>query len=480
MKLLVANRGEIAVRVIRTARSLGIPSVAVYSEADRGALHTRLADEAVEIGPAPSAESYLRADRILEAAARTGADAVHPGYGFLAERADFAQAVLDAGLVWVGPSPAAMAAMGDKAEARRTARAAGVAVTPGVEAIEPAAVLALGLPVVVKAVAGGGGRGMRVVRAESELAGALESAAAEALAAFGDGRLYAERFVDPARHVEVQVLGDGRGGALALGVRECSVQRRGQKLLEETPVPGASPALIAALEADACALARAVAYAGAGTVEFLLSPDGQHSFLEMNTRIQVEAGITELVTGVDLVAEQLRIAMGGALPTRPEARGHAIEVRICAEDPARGFAPSAGRIHRLRAPGGPGVRFDAGVAEGDPISEHYDSLVAKLLVHGETRAAAIGRLGTALRELEVAGVPTTAGVLDAVLADPEFLAGGVGTRWLEGWAARRLPSPALIAAAAAAATAEAASPPTAAARPNAPTASPWATLGRWP
>ena len=480
VKLLVANRGEIAVRVIRTARTLGIPTVAVFSEADRGALHTRLADEAVEIGPGPSAQSYLDGARLLAAAARTGATAVHPGYGFLSERAEFAAAVLAAGLLWVGPSPASMAAMADKAAARRTAGALGLPLTAGVEAIEPGNVLALGLPVVIKAIAGGGGRGMRVVRHERELAEALEGAASEALAAFGDGRLYAERFVEPARHVEVQSLGDGRGGALALGVRECSVQRRGQKLLEETPVPGMSEALAAALEADACTLVRGVAYLGAGTVEFLLSPDGRHSFLEMNTRIQVEAGITELVTGLDLVAEQLRLALGGELPERPAIRGHAMEVRICAEDPRLGFAPSSGRVTRLRAPAGPGIRFDAGVAEGDAIPELYDSLLAKVMAFGPSRESAIGRMRGALDELEVAGVATTAGVLRAVLVDPAFLAGGVGTRWLEPWASARSPSPALLAAAAAAFTVERGAPPARAGREAPTVSSPWATLGRWP
>ena len=480
MKLLVANRGEIAVRVLRAARELGIPSVAVYSEDDRESLHVRMADEAEALGPAPGSTSYLHGERILAAARRTSATAVHPGYGFLSERPDFAAVVQAAGLLWVGPSPAAMAALGDKAAARRTAQRLGLAVTPGLEVAEAESVLALGLPVVIKAVAGGGGRGMRIVRHESELADSIRSAGREATAAFGDGRLYAERLIEPARHVEVQVLGDGRGGALALGVRECSVQRRGQKLLEETPVPGLPTEVAAALEHDACTLVREVAYGGAGTVEFLLGPDNRFSFLEVNTRIQVEHGITELVTGLDLVAEQLRLAAGGELPLRPEARGHAIEARICAEDPRRGFAPAPGRILRLRAPAGPGVRFDAGVAEGDTLPEAYDSLIGKVMALAPSREAAIGRLGRALDELEVAGVPTTAGMLRALLDEPAFLNGAVHTRWLEPWCAARPTSEATIVAAAAAyaAAAVAAGPPDRAATPT-PT-SPWTTLGRWP
>ncbi|GDX83341.1 hypothetical protein LBMAG42_51520 [Deltaproteobacteria bacterium] len=479
MKLLVANRGEIAVRVLRAARELGAPTVAVYSDADRDALHVRLADEAVHLGPTPPAESYLNAGRLLAAAAATGATHLHPGYGFLSENADFARAVLAAGLCWVGPSPAAIATMGDKAAARRAMAAVGVPVVPGTESPDVATLTAMGFPLVVKAVAGGGGRGMRVVREASGLEEALAGAAREALAAFGDGRLYAESLIEPARHIEVQVLGDQSGQVIALGARECSVQRRSQKLLEESPAPGLDTAALAAMEAAAVRGARSVGYVGAGTVEFLLAPTGAFYFLEMNTRIQVEHGVTELVTGIDLVAAQLRIAEGARVPEPPIARGHAIEARICAEDVAGGFLPSPGQLLRFRLPAGPGVRVDSGFEEGDPVPDAYDSLLCKVLVHAEDRNAAIARLSRALSELDIAGVPTTAPLLARVLASGEFAAGTIHTRWLEPFAAGLQPNPDAVEAIAAGwafANAGGAGTPSCAAMA---TATPWQSLGSW-
>ncbi len=480
MKLLVANRGEIAVRVIRAARELGAQTVAVYSEVDRDALHVRMADESVAVGGTPPAESYLNVSRLLAAAASTGATHVHPGYGFLSENAVFARAVLDAGLIWVGPSPAAIAAMGDKAAARRAMAAVGVPVVPGTEQPDVATLLALGFPLVVKAVAGGGGRGMRVVRAAADVAEALAGAEREALAAFGDGRLYAEALIEPAKHIEVQVLGDHFGRVIALGARECSVQRRSQKLLEESPAPGLDPATLAAMEAAAVRGATAVGYVGAGTVEFLLAPSGAFYFLEMNTRIQVEHGVTELVTGIDLVQAQLRLADGAAVPEPPQPRGHAIEARICAEDVPGGFLPSPGRLVRFRPPTGPGVRIDAGFAEGDVVPEAYDSLLAKVVVLAADRPSAIARLSRALSELDIAGVPTTAGLLRQVLATDEFRSATVHTRWLEPFAASLCPDTNTIEAIAAAwaflSSALTSAAPSAGASPA---TTPWNTLGSW-
>jgi acetyl-CoA carboxylase, biotin carboxylase subunit len=437
--VLIANRGEIALRIVRACHEEGLEAVAVYSAADRTAPYVRAADRAVGIGPAPASESYLVIDRLLEACAQTGADAVHPGYGFLAERAVFADAVQRAGLVWIGPPPAAIRAMGDKTEARRRMQAAGVPVVPGASApvSDPDAALALarrlGFPVMVKAAAGGGGKGMRVVRAEPDLAGALAAAASEAGKAFGDPAVYLEKFIVAPRHVEIQVLGD-RDRTVHLGERECSVQRRHQKLVEEAPSVAVSPALRAAMGAAAVAAAEAVGYRGAGTCEFLLTADGAFHFLEMNTRIQVEHPVTELVYGIDLVREQLRIARG--LPMRVpagrlEPRGWAIECRITSEDPANGFLPSTGRVEYVRVPTGPGVRWDAGVEVGDEVTLYYDSLLAKLIVWAPDRAQAIGRMSRALDELVLVGVATNQSFHRRLLADPAFQAGEIDIQFLD-------------------------------------------------
>ncbi len=438
-KVLVANRGEIAVRIIRACHELGIEAVAVFSEADRVAPHVLEADEAYPVGPAPSAESYLRMDRLLSAARAAGCDAIHPGYGFLSERAPFARAVEEAGLVFVGPSAAAIAAMGDKTEARRRMRAAGVPVVPGTtEALPDAGAAArvaseIGYPVLLKAAAGGGGKGMRVVAAEAELRGAFEAAAREAQQAFGDGSIYVERYLRGPRHIEVQVLADGLGNTVALGERECSIQRRHQKLIEESPSAVITPELRAAMGDAAVAAAAAVAYRNAGTIEFLFH-DGDFYFLEMNTRIQVEHPVTELVTGLDLVQWQLRIAGGEPFPLRQEdirLGGHALECRITSEDPANRFLPSAGRIERLALPGGPGVRWDGGIEEGYEVSLFYDPLLGKLIVHAATREAAIERMGRALAELRIVGVETSALFHRRVMEEPDFRAGAIDITYLE-------------------------------------------------
>ena len=437
--LLIANRGEIAVRIIRAARELGVRTVAVYSEPDRLAPHVLEADEAYLLGPAPSAESYLRVDRLLDVARASGAEAIHPGYGFLAERAHFAKAVADAGLVFVGPTAATISAMGDKTEARRRMQAAGVPIVPGL--VDPvddpeAALLAaakIGFPVLLKAAAGGGGKGMRVIATPDELPRAFEAARREALAAFGDGSVYLERYLGRPRHVEIQVLGDTHGRVLHLGERECSIQRRHQKLVEEAPSPVLSPGERAAMGQAAVRAAEAVDYVGAGTVEFLYQ-DGDFFFLEMNTRLQVEHPVTELVTGIDIVAWQLRIASGEALPmTQEDVRisGHAIECRITSEDPYRGFLPSTGMITGLQVPAGPGVRWDGGIQEGFEVSLHYDPLLAKLIVHAPTREAAIGRMARALDELVVAGLDTSAPFHRKVMDEPDFRAGTLSIRYLE-------------------------------------------------
>ena len=436
-RVLIANRGEIALRIVRACHEEGLEAVAVHSAADRSAPHVRAADHVVAIGPAPASESYLAIDRLLAAAARAGADAVHPGYGFLAERAVFAEAVEGAGLIWIGPPPAAIRAMGDKTEARRRMEAAGVPIVPGATAPVDAAALALareiGFPVMVKAVAGGGGKGMRVVRTEAELPGALASAASEAQKAFGDPAVYLEKLVVAPRHVEIQVLADAER-TVHLGERECSIQRRHQKLVEEAPSVALTPALREAMGAAAVAAARAVAYRSAGTCEFLLAPDGSFYFLEMNTRIQVEHPVTELVYGVDLVREQLRIARG--LPMRvPAGRqapsGWALECRITSEDPGNGFLPSTGKIEYLRAPGGPGVRWDAGVETGDEVTLYYDSLLAKLIVWAPNREQAIGRMARALDELVLVGVSTNQGFHRRLLADAAFRAGEIDIEFLD-------------------------------------------------
>ena len=438
-KVLIANRGEIALRVIRACRELGARTVAVYSEPDRLAPHVLEADEAYPIGPAPAAESYLRADVLVETALRAGCDAVHPGYGFLSERAHFAEAVERAGLAFVGPPAAAIAAMGDKTEARRRMQAAGVPIVPGTAEplADPAdaarAAEEIGYPVLLKAAAGGGGKGMRVVRSPDELPRAFEGASHEARAAFGDGSLYLEKFLDGPRHIEIQVLADAHGNVLHLGERECSIQRRHQKLIEEAPSPALTPELRRQMGEAAVAAASAVGYRNAGTIEFLFH-QGRFYFLEMNTRIQVEHPVTELVTGIDLVQWQLRIAAGEPLPFRQDdirLSGHAIECRITSEDPFAGFLPSTGRIEWLSVPAGPGVRWDAGIVQGSEISLHYDPLLAKLIVHAPDRPAAIARMRRALAELRIAGVETSTPFHRRVMDEPEFRAGATDIRYLE-------------------------------------------------
>jgi acetyl-CoA carboxylase, biotin carboxylase subunit len=437
-KILVANRGEIAVRVMRACRELGIPSVAVYSEADRKALHVRVADEACAIGPAPSRESYLRIDRVLEAAAKTGATAIHPGYGFLAENAAFARACEDAGVAFIGPASGSIEQMGEKTSARRLAVEAGVPVVPGtLEPVTGAAIAReaerIGFPLMLKAAAGGGGKGLRLVSGPGELAAAVERAQGEALSAFGDDRVYLERVIVKARHIEVQVLGDHHGNAVHLFERECSIQRRHQKVVEESPSPLLTPELRARMGALAVALVKRIGYRNAGTLEFLVGEDLEPCFLEMNTRIQVEHPVTEMVTGRDLVQLQIRIAQGEPLPFAQEdleQRGHAIECRIYAEDPDRGFLPSPGRLLAVRAPGGPGLREDSGVYEGFEVPVHYDSLLSKLIAHGATRAEAIERMRRALSEYKILGVRTTLPFLARVMRHPAFVAGDFDTSFV--------------------------------------------------
>jgi len=438
-KVLIANRGEIAVRVIRGCHELGIETVAVYSEVDRQAGHVRAAMEARCIGPAPSAESYLRADRILEVARETGADAIHPGYGFLSENADFARAVTAAGLIWVGPPPSAIDAMGSKTESRSRMQAAGVPVVPGTtealrseeEAVQVAS--EIGFPVMLKAAAGGGGKGMRRVDDPAELLGALRAARSEAASSFGDDAVYIEKFVVNPRHVEVQVLADQHGTVLHLFERDCSIQRRNQKVIEESPCPVLSPETRAAMTEVACRAAAAVAYEGAGTVEFLYGADGSFYFLEMNTRLQVEHPITEMVTGVDLVQAQLRIAGGEPLwfgQDDLQVTGHAIECRVYAEDPAANWAPSPGRITGYREPGGPWVRVDSAIYPGAEVPVYYDPMVAKLVVWGRDRADAIRQTDRALREFRVRGIRTSIAFFRALMRDPDWLAARVDTGFL--------------------------------------------------
>ncbi len=438
-RVLVANRGEIALRIIRACHEEGLEAVAVYSAADRLSPHVRAADQAIEIGPAAPAESYLRIDRLLEAARASGAQAVHPGYGFLAERAAFAEAVEQAGLVFIGPPSTAIRAMGDKTEARRRMRAAGVPVVPGADApvTDLGAALALagemGYPVMVKAAAGGGGKGMRVVRAAEELEGALATAASEALKAFGDAGVYIEKFIERPRHVEIQVLADATR-TVHLGERECSVQRRHQKVLEEAPSVAVDAVLRERMGAAAVAAAAAVGYRSAGTCEFLLSGDGSFYFLEMNTRIQVEHPVTELVYGIDLVREQLRIARGLPMqvPEGPLApNGWAVECRITSEDPANGFMPSTGRLEYLRVPAGPGVRWDSGFEVGNDVTLHYDSMVAKLIVWGRDRREALRRMARALDELVIVGIASNQGFQRRLVSDPAFMAGEIDIQFLD-------------------------------------------------
>ena len=441
-KLLIANRGEIAVRVIRAARDLGIRTVAVHSDADAEALHVMIADEAVNIGPPAAKKSYLNVEAILKAAADTGCDAVHPGYGFLAENAAFSDAVTAAGMVFVGPSGDAIRLMGDKVAARSAAAAAGVPVVPGstgrVAGIEEARhiLTETGFPVMIKAAAGGGGRGIRIAGNLAEFEAAFPQAGAEALAAFGDGGLYMEKVIGQARHIEVQVLGDGTD-AVHCYERECSLQRRRQKVWEEAPSMVLSDRVREELCASAVRLAREVGYSGAGTVEYLYDDAADRFyFIEMNTRIQVEHPVTEMITGIDLVAEMLRIAGGEKLRLTQSdiaVRGHAIEVRLNAEDPVNNFAPFPGTVTGLRLPGGPGVRFDSMLYAGYQVPPFYDSLLAKLIVHAEDREGAIARLTRALGELQIDGLKTTKPLFLALADDPGVRAGAVHTRWLEGW-----------------------------------------------
>jgi len=439
--LLIANRGEIACRVARTARRLGIRTIAVFSDADRDALHVQSCDEAVHIGPASARQSYLDMAAIVEAARRTGAQAVHPGYGFLSENADFAQACLDAGLVFVGPSPAAIRAMGSKSAGKAIMAAAGVPLVPGYHGEDQSLDVlqreadAIGYPVLVKASAGGGGRGMRIVQKPEELKAAVDAAKRESKGAFGDDRLLLEKYLARPRHVEVQVFGDDHGNAIHLFERDCSIQRRHQKVVEEAPAPGLAHETRRAMGAAAVAAARAIDYSGAGTVEFLLDASGAFYFIEMNTRLQVEHPVTEFVVGHDLVEWQLRVAAGDPLPVVQEQvdlNGHAIEVRLYAEDPARNFMPQTGTLRHLRFPAeGPHVRVDSGVAEGDTISVNYDPMIAKLIVWDRDRPAAVRRLRQALGDFQVAGLTTNAPFLAAVAAHPAFAAGDVETHFIE-------------------------------------------------
>ena len=437
-KLLVANRGEIARRVFRTCRDLGIGTVAVYSDADADSPHRREADRAVRLPGSAPGDTYLRADLIVDAARAAGADAVHPGYGFLSENAEFAQAVLDAGLVWIGPPPAAIAAMGSKVEAKRLMADAGVPVLPE---LDPATVTAEDLPVLIKASAGGGGRGMRIVRTLAELPGALERARNEAASAFGDPTVFCEPYVEAGRHLEVQILADTAGTVWSLGERECSLQRRHQKVVEETPSPMVDDALRAELSAAAVAAAKAIDYVGAGTVEFVASSDGSFWFLETNTRLQVEHPVTECVTGLDLVAWQLRIAAGERLPAAPpEPRGAAIEARLYAEDPAGGWRPTGGTVRRFAVPGvaaefdvpaRPGIRLDSGVLDGTPVGTAYDPMLAKVIAWAPTRAEAAARLAAALAGARVHGPVTNRDLLVRTLRHPDFLAGRTDTAFFD-------------------------------------------------
>ncbi|WP_338751159.1 acetyl-CoA carboxylase biotin carboxylase subunit [Janibacter alittae] len=437
-RVLVANRGEIAVRVIRAAHSCGWEAVAVHSDADAGSRWVALADEARHIGPSPARRSYLDIDAVVQAALDSGCTHVHPGYGFLAERPEFARRVREAGLVFVGPSAEVIESMGDKASARRTAEEAGVPVVPGSGVVaDPAGARAaaadIGYPLLIKAAAGGGGRGIRVVRADDELEGAVSTAQAEASAAFGDGSLYLERSIEGARHIEVQVVGDTHGNVVHFFERDCSVQRRRQKLLEEAPAPGLSTTLRDEITGAAVRLAAEVGYQGAGTVEFLVEGE-RFYFIEMNTRIQVEHPITEMVTGTDLVVEQLRVAAGEPLSVSQgeiTLQGVALEFRINAEDPQQDFFPSPGELTRFDPPNGPGVRVDSGFVSGGRIVPYYDSLVAKVVVHGRDREEALARATQALTELTVDGVVTTRDLHLSLVADEEFRAGGVTTTWFE-------------------------------------------------
>ena len=439
-KVLIANRGEIALRIIRACRELGIQTVAVYSEADRESLHVRFADDDVCIGPPPGRQSYLRIPNLIAAAEITGADAIHPGYGFLAENADFADTCRSSNIVFIGPTGDQIRAMGDKATARRLAKEAGVPTVPGspdtLEDLDQALGIAgeIGYPVIIKATAGGGGKGMRIAQDAEQFAEVFNLAQNEALAAFGNGAVYVEKYLARPRHVEIQVLGDNHGNVTHLGERDCSVQRRHQKLIEESPSPALTPELRRQMGEAAVKLAAAIGYSGAGTIEFLLDSDGEFYFMEMNTRIQVEHPVTEMVTSFDLVKEQIRVASGEALSFKGDGsrlRGHAIECRVNAEDPYRNFQPSPGHITAYHPPGGPGVRVDSHVYAGYTVPPYYDSLLAKVIVHGNTREEALGRMGLALDSFILEGVTTTIPFLARVIRHPDFAAGRVDTKFLE-------------------------------------------------
>jgi acetyl-CoA carboxylase biotin carboxylase subunit len=445
-KVLIANRGEIAVRIIRACREMGIRTVAVYSEADRGALHVRMADEAYAIGPSPAVESYLAIPKIIDVATRSKATAVHPGYGFLSENATFAQACEDAGLIFIGPSPSSMALMGSKVEARRATSKFGVPIVPGTidpiiddrEAVKTAE--STGYPIMLKASAGGGGKGLRLVRNETELNSALRDARSEAKAAFGNDAVYVEKYVERPRHVEIQVLADRHGNAVYIGERECSIQRRHQKVIEECPSPIMTPDLRSRMGEAALNVVRAAQYYNAGTVEFLVDQNRQFYFLEMNTRLQVEHPITELVTGLDLVKYQLRVAAGDKLDLQQDdivMRGAAIECRVYAEDPANNFLPSPGRITAFRPPSGPGIRHDTGVYQGWTVPNDYDPLIAKLATWDRTRADSIGRMRRALTEYQIAGIHTNISFFLEVLDDPDFHQANFDTGFLDRWMQNR-------------------------------------------
>lgn len=438
--LLIANRGEIAVRIIRTCRELGIRSVAVYSEADQRALHVRMADEAWPIGAAPASESYLVAEKILAVAAACGADAIHPGYGFLSESADFADACTEAGFLFVGPPAAAIRQMGDKTAARALMEQAGVPMAPGtVDAIEDPdeavrTAEAIGFPVLIKAAAGGGGKGMRIVRSAADMADALMTASREAYSAFGNGRVFIEKYIDEPRHIEIQIMADTHGNVVHLFERECSIQRRHQKVIEEAPSCVLTPDMRSRMGEAAIRAARSCGYVGAGTVEFLLDTDGAFYFMEMNTRLQVEHPVTECITGLDLVAQQIRVAEGHALTFAQDdlhINGHAIECRIYAEDPSAGFLPGPGTLLVHAPPSGPGVRLDSGVEEGSEIPLHYDPMISKLTTWGATREQAVARMARALDEYEVAGVPTTIGFCRFVMHHEAFVSGAFSTHFVD-------------------------------------------------
>lgn len=442
-KVLIANRGEIAVRVIRAARDSGIGSVAVYADQDRNALHVKLADESFALDGTTSAETYLVIDKILSVARRSGADAIHPGYGFLSENAEFARAVINAGLTWIGPSPEAIERLGDKVSARHVAEKVGAPLAPGT--LNPVSTAAdieefadqYGLPVAIKAAFGGGGRGLKVARTREEIPELFESATREAVAAFGRGECFVEKYLDKPRHVETQCLADAHGNVVVISTRDCSLQRRHQKLVEEAPAPFITQEQKDSLYRSSKAILREVGYQGAGTCEFLIGADGSVSFLEVNTRLQVEHPVSEEVTGIDLVREQFRIAEGGVLDyDDPEPRGHSFEFRINGEDPGRGFMPSPGRVHVFAAPSGPGIRVDSGIEAGNEVSGAFDSMLAKLIVTGSTREEALERARRALDEFEVAGLPTVLPFHRAIVRDPAFAPDNgepfsVYTRWIE-------------------------------------------------